>query len=514
MFDRPDCVPDNPTDPSSQCSTSRTDVPWEVHPFSITAGGTYVLTGTWSGFDGYLLLYRDEFVPGDPNRDIIGTNDDFENTGQSQIVIDLTPGRYVLVTAGFSAGNSGTYSGTIVGPSGVIEVVNRGPSVARYSGATTDGTALRPMSCASDLTDPQTQCSVSTSPVAYSSRSMLVFQDGLHQVRSRQNDADAVIAVYAGGYDPENPLDNLVAYDDDDFDTRSSAVAFEARANEVDADNESPIGYYEVVTFAFSAGASTTFENELRPVSRSDGNSGFATGYPFADRTSGELTAASASGPRVSCSSTYPPTPATECQTFGERPFAVRSFTPSASGFVNLFSAQQFDGAMLLYRGGYDPANPLTDLVAYVDDGSGGIGTSNLSVNAAAGETYVVVLRSLPTTNLGRFTISAYAQNGTLSFALPVANEAAEAAPALALGIAPNPAVDAARITLTLDRPGPASVTVYDVTGREVLQVAEGPLGAGMHDFSLDGGRLAPGLYVVRAHAGPEVVTRTLTVAR
>ena len=84
----------------------------------------------------------------------------------------------------------------------------------------------------------------------------------------------------------------------------------------------------------------------------------------------------------------------------------------------------------------------------------------------------------------------------------PTAGEAPAAPGALALAAAPNPFQSTAAVTLTLTEAGAASVSVYDALGRRVAVLHDGPLGAGPHTFRIDGGGLAPGLYVVRAEGG------------
>ena len=489
---------------------------WEVHPFTVTASGTYTLTADWSGFDGYLLLYADDFLPGSPFINIIGTNDDFGSTARSQIVIDLQPGRYELVAAEFSNGEpEGPYAGTIEGPGGVIAVVTEAPTAGIYSGTTDEGVGDRPAGCdVPNPTDPQTQCNLRPGDHAYSSRSLLVFQDALVHVRSAQTE-DAVIAVYRGGFDPENPLDNLVAYDDDDFDTRSSEVAFEAFATEVDVNNSDPIGYYVVVTYRFSASGTASFDNEYRAATRSDGGNDFVTGYPFADLAAGEITANTPTMPRVACTPTYPDNPQTDCTTGAARAFRAVSFTPTERGFVNLISTQQFDGRLLLYEDGFSTADPLRNLIGENDDGSFGVGTSNLSLLADAGRTYVAVLQQFSTSAFGRGVVAGYAQEGTFTFGGAVANETDPAAGALAFAPAsPNPAATAARVTLAVPTAGGVRLSVHDALGREVAVLADGPLAAGTHRFDLDASALAPGLYVVRATTASGAATQRLTVAR
>jgi flagellar hook assembly protein FlgD len=56
-------------------------------------------------------------------------------------------------------------------------------------------------------------------------------------------------------------------------------------------------------------------------------------------------------------------------------------------------------------------------------------------------------------------------------------------------------------------------VVVYDVTGRHVRTLASGVLGTGYHDLvwngrDASGGRVAAGVYLVRAAAGDLLTTR------
>ena len=83
----------------------------------------------------------------------------------------------------------------------------------------------------------------------------------------------------------------------------------------------------------------------------------------------------------------------------------------------------------------------------------------------------------------------------------------------LSLSVAPNPARGAASLGLTLGRPSEARVVVYDLLGRAVAVVHDGPLGAGPHRLALTEAS-APGVYVVRATAGGEAVTARLVLTR
>ena len=66
--------------------------------------------------------------------------------------------------------------------------------------------------------------------------------------------------------------------------------------------------------------------------------------------------------------------------------------------------------------------------------------------------------------------------------------------------------------------PGPAAgaarVTVYDVRGRSVATLVDGPLSAGRHEATLESGSLAAGVYVVRLEAAGSVVPRQAVVVR
>ena len=69
-------------------------------------------------------------------------------------------------------------------------------------------------------------------------------------------------------------------------------------------------------------------------------------------------------------------------------------------------------------------------------------------------------------------------------------------------GIYPNPFNSEARIEFTLPKPGDMVLDVYDLTGRLVVRLLEGSLGAGLHSAVLDGRGLQTGLYLVVLESG------------
>ncbi|MDX1531823.1 MAG: T9SS type A sorting domain-containing protein, partial [Rhodothermales bacterium] len=78
----------------------------------------------------------------------------------------------------------------------------------------------------------------------------------------------------------------------------------------------------------------------------------------------------------------------------------------------------------------------------------------------------------------------------------------------------PNPLRSAAEVIFRVGRPGPARVTVYDVLGRAVAVLAEGPVGAGERRVRLEGARLAAGVYLVVLEAQGERRAQRVTVLR
>jgi uncharacterized delta-60 repeat protein len=83
-----------------------------------------------------------------------------------------------------------------------------------------------------------------------------------------------------------------------------------------------------------------------------------------------------------------------------------------------------------------------------------------------------------------------------------------------ALAVLPNPASDRATVRFELLQPGHVRVGIYDILGREVAVLWDGPAGAGVNEAVLDAGALRPGVYGVRLEAGEMSLSRTITVAR
>jgi hypothetical protein len=84
----------------------------------------------------------------------------------------------------------------------------------------------------------------------------------------------------------------------------------------------------------------------------------------------------------------------------------------------------------------------------------------------------------------------------------------------MVLEVAPNPFRGGAEVALTLREPSWVRLAVFDVLGREVAVLADGPMTAGTHALAFDGVRLQAGVYIVRVEAVGTVASRTVTLVR
>ena len=82
------------------------------------------------------------------------------------------------------------------------------------------------------------------------------------------------------------------------------------------------------------------------------------------------------------------------------------------------------------------------------------------------------------------------------------------------LAVYPNPSRGAVTVSLTLAEASEVRVVVYDVLGRAVALLAEGPLKAGEHAFSFEAAGLPAGLYLVRVEGGGFAASQRVTVVR
>jgi hypothetical protein len=79
---------------------------------------------------------------------------------------------------------------------------------------------------------------------------------------------------------------------------------------------------------------------------------------------------------------------------------------------------------------------------------------------------------------------------------------------------APNPVTAATTIRFTLPVAGPATLEVYDVTGRRVETLIDRVLAAGPHEIRWDPAEFGSGVYFCRLRAGERERTRKLVLVR
>ena len=117
------------------------------------------------------------------------------------------------------------------------------------------------------------------------------------------------------------------------------------------------------------------------------------------------------------------------------------------------------------------------------------------------GGTSLSSVRALTVDASGRAWVGLYGNVYTLRFGeRPTATEP-PARPATTTYLEeayPNPFRNAARIVFTLPEPMPVHLRVYDMLGREVAVLAEGPHASGQHAVTFDAGGYANGLYMYR----------------
>ncbi len=96
----------------------------------------------------------------------------------------------------------------------------------------------------------------------------------------------------------------------------------------------------------------------------------------------------------------------------------------------------------------------------------------------------------------------------------PATPEATSRAEAAALAAYPNPFGEATTLRFGLSEASAVRLVIYDVLGREIAVLADGPYEAGSHEVQFDAQALPSGVYVVRLSAGQRSETRRVTVLR
>jgi flagellar hook assembly protein FlgD len=89
----------------------------------------------------------------------------------------------------------------------------------------------------------------------------------------------------------------------------------------------------------------------------------------------------------------------------------------------------------------------------------------------------------------------------------------------LTLDVYPSPFNPVTTVALSLPRPSPVSIKIYDIRGRQVRTLFQGELFEGRHEFRWDaaddaGDPLASGVYVLRTQTEQETKTRKVALVR
>ena len=101
----------------------------------------------------------------------------------------------------------------------------------------------------------------------------------------------------------------------------------------------------------------------------------------------------------------------------------------------------------------------------------------------------------------------------TADIGMPVATESGPATGSFGVQAFPNPVLGQATVRFSLPGQTDVRLAVYDVMGREVAVLQDGPLAASQYDAAFPSD-LAAGLYVVRLQAGAQTATAKVSVVR
>jgi len=149
-------------------------------------------------------------------------------------------------------------------------------------------------------------------------------------------------------------------------------------------------------------------------------------------------------------------------------------------------------------------AGTLTFVSAVVESSSQTRGLRWLEGIAISSDSRFLYTSSLSQSALATFTTS----NG-----VAVEGTAPEASGAIS--VFPNPSASSqARVRLTMNEPGPVELALYDVTGRRLAILFDGPVGSGGEVELALPSHLAPGLYIIRAEGGVSIPPARVVVTR
>ena len=104
--------------------------------------------------------------------------------------------------------------------------------------------------------------------------------------------------------------------------------------------------------------------------------------------------------------------------------------------------------------------------------------------------------------------------SSALATAVPTAGADGPDGPVAPPKVSPNPSTGRSTVTFSVAEAGDVRAAVYDLLGREVAVLADGPLAPGLHHVTIEARSLPAGVYVVHVAAGARVQTARFTVVR
>ncbi len=81
-------------------------------------------------------------------------------------------------------------------------------------------------------------------------------------------------------------------------------------------------------------------------------------------------------------------------------------------------------------------------------------------------------------------------------------------------GAYPNPFNPSTTLSYMLDSSSLVKLTVYDITGREVVALVDGFRDAGVHEVTFDASGLASGVYIYRLTANGNTATAKMVLMK
>lgn len=285
--------------------------------------------------------------------------------------------------------------------------------------------------------------------------------------------------------------------------------------------------------FAFGVSSSAYFSDVTAPGNVTAGNLGFSPDFDA------NLTSAACACPNPSTPIGVGPyhadgalgaTPTFDLVAFNVTPltvaaggsitfrYTVSNNTPNAASGQLFFTATGGSQGVIQSGtlGGNTTVGPLQFVQQIPATAPPGTYTYTLKIGQFPSVAVDQVAFTITVTPAPRQSASSATTEWTVTGAQPWSPEASAGAGSTADGVAvhPNPFTDRTTLAFALDARTDVTLTVYDVRGREVARLVDGPLEAGTHEADFDASSLPSGVYLYRLTAGSTVRTGRLTVLR